>query len=142
MTGAATDRTGARALVRTLRDLGAPRQVARAVASGPQGHDLARAMIELLGPAELVLLHPTPASARARFRTQPGDLRALASAEPESRDLVLIGGRLESGELASIRAVVRAAAKLLKPGGALAAVVDTLAAPGPDDAAEPFDSLL
>lgn len=140
MTRPPADRTGAKALVRALRDLGAPRQVKHAIAGGPQGHDLARAVVEILAPAELVLLHQAPASARSRFRTSPEDLSNIAQAEPKSRDLILIGGGLETGELEFVRKTIVASAGLLKAGAFLATSIDTLAAPGsaPDD----FDPLL
>lgn len=142
MTRAAADRTGAKALVRTLRDLGAPRRAERALAAGPQGHDLARAVAEILAPAELILLHPTPASARARFRCLPDDLASISHSEPESRDLILLGGGFEASELAFIRELIAASVTLLRPGGMLAAAIDTLAAPAPDASGETFDHLL
>lgn len=142
MTGPAADRTGAKALVRALRSLGAPRQAERALASGPQGHDLARAITEILAPAELMLLHPISAPTRARFRTTSDDFPAIARMEPDSRDLILVGGGLEAGELASVRDTIMASARLLRPRGVLAAVIDTLAAPISEGTGQSFNALL
>ena len=142
MTRAPADRAGARALVNSWKALGAPAQASRALALGPQGHDLARAVVEILAPADLLLLHPAPAAARARFRTAPDDLAELSRAEPDGFDLILVGGALEAGEAAEVRESVNRLAALLRPGGQLVLAVETLAAPLPGEPGDAFDHLL
>ena len=142
MTGAAADRADARIVVRSLKNLGLPVSSERALASGPQGHALARAIIEILDPSELILIHPNRASARSRFTTTDAELSSLASAEPKSRDLILIGGGAERGELSAVRQSVEASARLLRPGGWCAIRIDTVAAPGSGAPGEELDALL
>lgn len=142
MTRAPADRTGARALVRRWKALGAPVGAPRALAMGPQGHELARAVMDTLSPAELVLLHPTPAAARARFRTEAGDLATLSQSDADGFDLILVGGGLEAGDLAAVSDAAGRLGELLRPGGGLALIVDTLAAPLPGESGDGFDHLL
>src|SRR5690606_10913976 len=142
MTRALADRTGARALVRGWKTLGAPVGAPRALAIGPQGHELARAVMDTLSPAELVLLHPAPAAARARFRSEAGDLATLSQSDAGGFDLILVGGGLEAGDLASVSDAVGRLGAILRPGGGLALIVDTLAAPLPGETGDAFDHLL
>ena len=119
------------ALTRAWKGLGAPRSNGDALAMGPEGFELARAVRETLAPGQVVLLHPDPPPARARFTTAT-DLDQLLRERPASFDLAAASGGLETGDLAEVRDRLRHIADLLKPGGVLAAAIETLAAPDPD----------
>ena len=127
------------ALTRAWKGLGAPGGSGDALAMGPEGFELARAVRETLAPGQLVLLPPDPPPARARFTTVT-DLDQLVRDRPGSFDLVTASGGLETGDLAEVRDRLRQVASLLKPGGVLAAAIDTLTAPDPHQGA--YDLLL
>ena len=127
------------ALTRAWKGLGAPGGSGDALAMGAEGFELARAVRETLAPGQLVLLHPDPPPARARFTTVT-DLDQLVRDRPGSFDLVTASGGLETGDLAEVRDRLRQVASLLKPGGVLAAAIDTLTAPDPHQGA--YDHLL
>ena len=90
------------ALTRAWKGLGAPRSNGDALAMGPEGFELARAVRETLAPGQLVLLHPDPPPARARFTTAT-DLDQLVRERPASFDLAAASGGLETGDLAEVR---------------------------------------
>lgn len=131
--------TPERALSRTWKRLGAPTGAPSALVMGPQGLELARAVRDELSPATLVLMHAEAPPARSRFTTTPVDLSDLAQQRPRGFDLVAAAG-LHAGDLASARQRLAHIAGVLKPGGLLAAVVETLAAPDPDSGG--YDHLL
>lgn len=125
-------------LARAWKGLGAPTGGV-ALAMGPQGFELARAVRDVLTPEDLILLHADPAPARSRFTTA-ADLDQLTRERPGAFDLAAASGALETGDLSEVRDRLTFIATLLKPGGVLAAAIDTLAAPDPDDGS--YDLLL
>ena len=127
-----------RKAARLWKALGAPRNAASALAFGPDGFDLARAVNEALRPDALTLIHPDSPPPRARFATTAESLEALAASRPAGFDLIVASGGIERGELSEVRARVAALRGLLTPGGALVLSVDTLAAPDAETGFEPL----
>ncbi|MFN4297164.1 MAG: hypothetical protein ACK4FB_10010 [Brevundimonas sp.] len=125
-----------RKIARTWKALGAPVETEAVLAFGPRGIELARAAHEILQPRALTLLHDGPPPARARFDTCPDTLAQIAAARPGAFDLVLAGGGLETASLGRIRDDLGRIVEILRPGGTLAAVIDTLGAPDPDGACD------
>src|SRR5690606_35976596 len=68
------------------------------------------------------------------------DLDQLTRERPGAFDLAAASGVLETGDLSEVRDRLTCIVTLLKPGGVLAAAIDTLAAPDPDDGS--YDLLL
>lgn len=127
------------ALVKCWKAMGAPSGAKAALAFGPQGPDLARAVHTVLNPGALTLLHPERAPPRARFETTPQSIPDLAAERPGAFDLILAGGALDSGDLFQVRERLKNLVDLLAYGGVLAAEILTFCAPGPDG---DFDALL
>lgn len=122
--------TPERVLSRTWKHLGAPAEAPSALVMESEGWDLARAVRDELAPRDLLLMHPEKPPARSRFHTTPATLAELALERPAAFDLVAVGG-LQSGTLSEVRRRLVHIARLLKPGGVLAAALETFAAPDP-----------
>lgn len=127
------------ARMRACKALGAPSGALSALAFGPGGFDLARAVNTVLSPRNLILMHPDARPPRARFETTAETLDDLAASRPGAFDLIVAAGGAEEGVLSEVRARIGALRDLLTAGGALVLDVETLAAP---DAESAFDGLL
>lgn len=127
-----------RKAARLWKALGAPRNAASALVSGPDGFDLARAVNEALTPAALTLMHPDSPPPRARFGTTAETLESLAASRPAGFDLIVAAGGIDQGDLSEVRARILALRALLAPGGALVLSIDTLAAPDAETGFEPL----